>query len=470
MDVVDILGTAVPLVMLPVLSVSLLIFYLHKREYLKKSGFHKPEIGLILVGSFFGLVADVPLIVSSDTLLNINLGGALIPVIVCGSLIYRKKLKLWKLVVGVSAVSVVAYRITRYEPNVGIVAEFPYFLIPSLLGLVIAVLFGWLTDDDIYHQIPYTYTFAVLGNLIGADLVRIPLLVEEGIMGSIGGAGAMDLVYLSGLIAALPLIFIYYWSEPLRDRTDLVSKSRTALNQREFKKSYKLIYKSVQIEMDKAKRLIDRIYSSPFNSAKQFTDVEVLKYLNFHPYVIFDYIWFKKSDKFNSLEMAEKYFLTGRLVRDGVEDRLNERINSLSRRMIAYIIDLIILVIPIFIAVYYLLQKDLIGITIVGGTPVFEGRTILFAILSLSVSIQFLYFTLLEWWLGGSFGKLILGLRVMDDDFKHFSFIQSAARNAGRYADMLLFFYIISILLILHSPEDKRIGDYIAGSRVVKIK
>ncbi|MFW6196205.1 MAG: DUF1614 domain-containing protein [Thermoplasmatota archaeon] len=470
MNFTEILGTAVPLIMLPVLSFSLLIFYLHKKEFLKKSGFDKPEIGLILVGSFFGLVADVPLIVSNETLLNINLGGALIPIIVCGSLIYKKRLKIWKLLIGISIVSVVAYRITRYEPNLGIVAEFPYFLIPSLLALVISVMLGKFSSDDRYHQIPYTYTFAVLGNLIGADIVRIPQLVEEGIMGSIGGAGAMDLVYLSGLISTLPLIFIYYWSEPFKDHLDLVSRSKELIYQNNFNKSYNLILKAVQNEIDKARRLIENTSSNPFYKADSFSDVEVLKYFNFHPYVIFDFISFKKQKTIDSHDKAQKNYLTGRLLKKGVEKKLNDKVNSLSSRIVAYIIDLIILIIPIILVLFYLFQQGVLGIEIVSGTPTFKGRTILMAILSLSISIQFLYFTLLEWGIGGSLGKLLLGLRVMDDEFKNLSFIQSAARNAGRYADMILFFYIISIALIIHSSEDKRIGDHIAGSRVVKIK
>ena len=175
-------------------------------------------------------------------------------------------------------------------------------------------------------------------------------------------------------------------------------------------------------------------------------------------------------EKKEELSEAEKDLLTGRLIKNKIEKYIDERVNKLSYRIVAYIVDLIILIIPIFLVIYYLFQQGIIGIEIVAGTPTFKGRTILFAILSLSISIQFLYFTILEWLLGGSLGKLLLGLRVMDDDFEGLSFIQSAARNAGRYADMMLFFYIISFVLILHSPEDKRIGDHIAGSRVIKIK
>ncbi|MFW5928698.1 MAG: RDD family protein, partial [Thermoplasmatota archaeon] len=344
------------------------------------------------------------------------------------------------------------------------------FLVPSLLALFIAVLIGWFTDEDKYHQIPYTYTFAVLGNLIGADIVRIPLLVKEGIMGSIGGAGAMDLVYLSGLISSLPLIFLYYWSEPLKQKKDLISRSRDRIDNGEYKKSHRLIYKAVKKDLDKARKLIEYISSNPFHDVNESKDTEVLKYLNFHPYVIFDFISFKNRKKFGSKEQAEKDFITGRLIKNGIKKYMDERINKLSYRIMAYIIDLIIIIIPIFLILYYLLQQGIIGIEIVSGTPTFKGRTVLFAILSLSISIQFLYFTILEWFLGGSLGKLLLGLRVMDDDFEKLSFIQSAARNAGRYADIMLFFYIISIVLIFHSSEDKRIGDHIAGSRVVKIK
>ncbi len=461
-------GNAFQIVLLPVLSLTLLIIYQHKTEFLERSGFGKPEVGIIIVGSLFSLVADVPIIVSDDVLLNINVGGALIPLIVCGSLMYKKLMdrrKLLALVAAVTLVGVVAFAITRYEPNLGIVAEFPHFLLPSFCALAVPVVMGWFMDfpDDV--QIPFAYTAAVLGNLIGADLVRVPMLIDAGILGSIGGAGAFDLVYLSGLIAAIPLASFYYYRESFSPVSDLIERSERALEKGDYEESHRLSVEAVEKELKKAYRLIFLRGKERFHRAT-IGPLDILKRLYIHPFVVQDYLRFREKKNPLHAQRAQKDLVAGKLLRKAIRKRINEMYSSLMSRIGAYLIDLCFLIIPFILFIAYLLM----GPRIATSAESILRDPIILALFSLTISIHFLYFTLMEWYFGATLGKMLLGLEVLTDDFEEISFVESAARNSARYADMLFIFYLVSIILIVRSAERKRIGDYIAGTRVVKIK
>ncbi|MFW6144223.1 MAG: RDD family protein [Candidatus Natronoplasma sp.] len=463
MDYQTMFGIASNLILLPLLSLSLLVAYLTKKEYMKKSGFDKPEIGIIIVGSIFGLVADIPLIISGDSLLNINLGGALIPLIVCGSFIYKKKLNVFLLIFGTAVVSVLAFMVTRIEPGMGIVSEFPWFFLPSVGALSLAFVFGLKISEREFFSIPYAYTIAVLGNLIGADLLRIPGLLDIGILGSLGGAGARDLVYLSGLIASVPLVFLYYREHPISPPGDLMDRAKDQLKRGDYAQSRELALKSVVEEVKKACKLMKlqgfRLEASPISTSR------ILQRLGFEEYALKDYLTLCSKREVFHHEEARKDFLTGKFLREEVRKRMNELYTSLGRRAIAFVIDTIILTIPFAFFLFFVTFQNAAGrTTFLTQTPV------VLAVLSLAISIHFIYFTIFEWYFGTTIGKLLFGLRVLDEDFERMSFVQSAARNSGRYADMLLGFYILSIILIIKSPERKRIGDYIAGTRVVKIK
>ncbi len=464
MDFQVLFGLATNIILLPVLSLSLLIVYMNKREFLEESGFDKPVIGMIIIGSFFGVFADIPLIVFGDSLLNINLGGALIPVIVCGILIYKKKMNILALIVGTTVVSILSYSVSRIEPGVGIVAEFPYYFLPAASGLVISLLIGLLMKKDETFQIPYAYTIGVLGTLIGADLVRIPELVEMGVLGSLGGAGAMDLVYLSGLIGAVPLISIYYFTYDYSLPSDPMLKAKRYLNKGEYRKSQKHIVRGVQKEINKAYQLLSR-NANPMFLRPSNKPSDVLQCLGFNATVVDDYITLTSSRVKNDLIEAKKDLLTGRLLKRSIENRLSEVYTSFLRRFLAYILDLVLLGVPFLLFFIFILSD-----AIFSGPEMLMREPVFLAVLSLATSIQFIYFTLTEWYFGRSLGKAAVGLRVLDDDLGKISFAQSAARNSGRYADIILGFYLLSFVLILRSPEKKRIGDFIAGTRVVKTK
>ncbi len=461
----ELFGYTTGIVLLPVLSMSLLIAYLNKRDFLEKCGFDRAIIGLIIIGSFFGATADIPFIVLRDAVLNINLGGALIPVIVSIVLIKRKKLNFFALALGLTLVSVSAYMVSEIDPGRGIIAEFPFYLLPAIISLLVGVVFSFFHKKKILeNSVAYSYTFGVLGSLIGADLVRIPELVEMGMLGSFGGAGAQDLVYLSGLIAAVPLIYLgYFRREPSLPENPILRAEKYLAN-KDYEKSLELIKKQLDGQIQRAKNLLKKNTNRLFSSDLENPSI-ILWHLGFSKDMIYDFNTLVKTKPSQDHMKAQKDILTGKLLSENIEARLNQVYMSLSRRVLAYFIDLIILGIPFVIFFGY------IFLTAINGTGSFLlNEALLIAVLSLITSIQFLYFTLSEWYFGTTLGKAALGLKVTDDDIGDITLLQSIARNAGRYADIALAFYLFSLMLMLRSPEQRRIGDYMAKTRVVKIR
>ncbi len=452
------LGATSFFIMLPLTAAGLFIAYMHKRDFMEETGFGKPEVGMILVGSMFGIFTDIPLIVSDRALLNINLGGALIPIIVTSSLIYRKKLNPLKLSFGVAIVSLVSFYLTRFEPELGIVAEFPHYFIPSLIAIALAL----ILDFKGSMRIPYAYSIAVLGVLIGADLVRIPMLVDASIMGSIGGAGAMDLVYLSGLIAAMPLVVYYYFKNPFSKAEDPLDESLKMLRLGRYKESIDFSISSVREELSKVSRLMRK---PDYRMNHEFTDEQTFRLLGTHPLLVDDYYKLYDARYKPSISSAHKAFLTATLLKKKIEDSVNDRFSSLVRRISAYIIDILIVTTPIIMAIVFFYMSDPFLSNLEEPSQI---SPVFFALISLLISAQFIYFTITEWYFGTTIGKKLLGLKVLSDDYHKISFIQSAARNSARYADIALFFYVFSVVLIVSNPERKRIGDYIGGTRVVK--
>ena len=83
------------------------------------------------------------------------------------------------------------------------------------------------------------------------------------------------------------------------------------------------------------------------------------------------------------------------------------------------------------------------------------------------------YFLLFEWlWHGQTPGKRLLKLRVIREDGRPISFWEAAARNLLRIFDMMpaavIPFYSIGLIAVFISSRDQRVGDFFAGTVVVR--
>lgn len=151
----------------------------------------------------FGISYRVPVVdvVSCQTLLAVNIGGAVIPSLISVALILRFPEALYYALISIACVALITNRVAKPVKGLGIVT--PALLPPlsAALAAVILVHFGAAPHDLIFL---IAYVGGTLGTLIGADILNLNKIRDLGApVASIGGAGTFDGVFLSGIIAVL---------------------------------------------------------------------------------------------------------------------------------------------------------------------------------------------------------------------------------------------------------------------------
>jgi uncharacterized membrane protein/uncharacterized RDD family membrane protein YckC len=251
----------------PILWLFLYLFAWQDPELARRTGFGRRTFWLLLPGSLLGSLSNLPIFPWGGNILAVNIGGAAIPVALSVLFIVRGSAEPQRLIVtflgalgvesgallaivlglrpgvvadlgyltvlitaplmllalagfygpradrtvhraGVllsvsSAVLGLTFAFTATIPGVGIVSEFPAYLLAPVaagVGCIVAIprLLGLRSEDGL----ALGYATSTLGVLLGADLLRQPpLYATGGNVYSIGGAGLLDLVYLSGLLS-----------------------------------------------------------------------------------------------------------------------------------------------------------------------------------------------------------------------------------------------------------------------------
>ena len=182
------------------------------------AGFKPKEVSAILFGAVIGMAINIPLFVYGNWYLCINVGGAIVPIIVSAYLLSKRRVPALDVMVGIMFVALPTYFVTTFDPGVGIRA-LPYlWLIPPLFASAISMFAFW---QDLDQAAPLAYVSGVLGVLIGADAMHLPEVLAytpiEITRASIGGAGVFDMVFLSGMLAVLIDLFL---SRRRRERPD----------------------------------------------------------------------------------------------------------------------------------------------------------------------------------------------------------------------------------------------------------
>jgi uncharacterized membrane protein len=144
---------------------------------------------------FFGIPHVVPLAEHwPGTILAVNVGGAVIPVLLSLYLMAKNRLfgrALW----GTAIVAAACYWLATPVPGVGIAIPIFY---PPLITAVVALLLSRA------YAAPLAYICGSLGTLIGADILNLGKLQGMGApVASIGGAGTFDGIFVTGLLAVL---------------------------------------------------------------------------------------------------------------------------------------------------------------------------------------------------------------------------------------------------------------------------
>jgi len=146
------------------------------------------------VVEFFGMRYAVPLMARPETIVAVNVGGAVIPTLMSLYLLIRYQL--W--MSGLLATAVVAVVIhMAATPVHGLGIAVPVFM-PALTTAIVSFV---LSRE---YAPPLAYISGSLGTLIGADLSNLDKVAGLGApVASIGGAGTFDGIFLTGILAVL---------------------------------------------------------------------------------------------------------------------------------------------------------------------------------------------------------------------------------------------------------------------------
>ena len=187
---------------------------------LEKLGLSVTQAFILLIGSLFGSLVNIPLFkidaeappehnisrrfglfrpmqveFTGQTIIAINVGGALIPILFSIYLLSRSGLGFIEVISAITVVSAISYAMSR--PIMGFGIGMPILIAPLTAAAVALMI-------DVELSAALAYISGTMGVLIGADLMRLKDVRKFGTpLASIGGAGTYDGIFLTGLIAVL---------------------------------------------------------------------------------------------------------------------------------------------------------------------------------------------------------------------------------------------------------------------------
>ncbi len=156
-------------------------------------------------------------------------------------------------------------------------------------------------------------------------------------------------------------------------------------------------------------------------------------------------------------------------VRTGEAVAIRYELAGLGSRFLAVTLDLIAQVaILVVLVVAFVLIAQPLGKLVPVASKNLTAWAIAFAV-AVFFLIFFGWFIIFEtWWSGRTPGKRALGLRVVRDGGFPIDLGAAVIRNLVRVAEVGLGFYTVSAVSALISKENKRLGDFAAGTIVVR--
>jgi len=188
-----------PLLVLLLVLLGLLILLVEARVLTyayRKIGVHPRYAFAVMLLSLLGSQVNIPLysIDRGATVVAVNVGGALIPILVSLYLLFHTGMYR-RMLIGVSVVAAVVHSLAQIVPGVGIAVP---MIVPPLVAAGVALPLAFRRAP------PLAYVSGSMGTLIGADLLNLGKIARLGApVVSIGGAGTFDGVFLTGILAGL---------------------------------------------------------------------------------------------------------------------------------------------------------------------------------------------------------------------------------------------------------------------------
>lgn len=186
-----------PLGMITLLVVLSLVYFGTAQRILDRMRLTDRQAILLLLSIGLTSFIDIP-ILSSPILLTINVGGAIIPILLCLWLIATADTTREKLRALLSAgiVGALVFIGSRYMPNE-----------PETMLIDPKILYG-TTAGIVAYLIGRSRRSAFVGGILGivlSDILHMAMLWRGGVEGrtALGGAGAFDVTMITGLVAVM---------------------------------------------------------------------------------------------------------------------------------------------------------------------------------------------------------------------------------------------------------------------------
>jgi uncharacterized membrane protein len=144
---------------------------------------------------YFGMQYVVPMVTEwPGTIIAVNVGGAVIPVLLSFYLLIKRDLWL-RGIIATACTTIICHALAHPVQGVGI--ALPIF-VPPIAATIVSLLISRA------YAAPLAYISGSLGVLIGADLLNFDKIRGLGApVASIGGAGTFDGIFITGILAVL---------------------------------------------------------------------------------------------------------------------------------------------------------------------------------------------------------------------------------------------------------------------------
>jgi uncharacterized membrane protein len=150
----------------------------------------------------FGVAYRVPThYASGSTVVAVNVGGAIVPVLISIYVLYQFPAVILAAIIGTAIVALIVHRSARPIRGLGIATP---MLVPPIVAALVAYALDAALGVPQHHRDAIAFVSGVMGTLIGADLLNLDKIADLGApVASIGGAGTFDGIFLTGIVAVL---------------------------------------------------------------------------------------------------------------------------------------------------------------------------------------------------------------------------------------------------------------------------
>ncbi len=492
----DILGNAISVGLPGFLWAVLFLCAFEHPAFAESIGLGRRAFWLLLPGAAAVTLADLPFLPVSNDLLGISVGGALFPILVAllafGPLAppMRRSAGLFLAAYGIvaglglavvvlfpaatpstlgvvllaAAVPAVVFLLGRFRrdgllervagllaltdgvlvltflfsaaiPGVGISEMFPQYLLPPIgAGLLVALAAPRLLRGAEGLALPAAYIAGTFGVLVGADVLREPPLYPSSGPGLyvIGGAGILDLVYLSGLLAFATAYVIHYamgsaWT-PIPGAPK-ESPPPTPMGQlgRSFRQGVTGDLSGSLVSASTATHAAAHEAATVLGVPPAPTD-RPWQGLPVPGWVVSDQANLDAAAAQGTNDGRESYrgWLTARSLVALSIQLVDRKFASAGGRALAFVLDLLVVTVPAVAVWAYLAAHTPGGLTAVLSSVAYNAAIYGY------ISLAYLYFVVGETVFGTTVGKRLLGFVVRERELRPTNLTSGLLRNAFR--------------------------------------